>query len=149
MRPLRCSYLQRRRDRQGPYFTYEVIIVDDGSRDGTVQVAADFARKHGFDAVRVLRLPQNRGKGYAGWHGYLRARSIDWPHYSAIGSRGLQAKGGCRMTSLAMSLLDLHSCSQVGHVVLARAAIANDGRGWCNQGVRPGMPGGQAGGDQQ
>lgn len=32
-----CSYLQRRRDRQGPYFTYEVIIVDDGSKDDTVK----------------------------------------------------------------------------------------------------------------
>ena len=53
----RCSYLQRRRDRQGAAFTYEVIIVDDGSRDGTVRAAAEFVRKHGFDAVRVLRLP--------------------------------------------------------------------------------------------
>jgi dolichyl-phosphate beta-glucosyltransferase len=60
------SYLQRRRDRQGAYFTWEVIIVDDGSKDGTVRAAADFVRKHGFDAVRVLRLPRNRGKGYAG-----------------------------------------------------------------------------------
>ena len=32
-----CSYLQRRRDRQGAFFTYEVIIVDDGSKDGTVK----------------------------------------------------------------------------------------------------------------
>ena len=65
----RRSYLQRRRDRQGAAFTYEVIIVDDGSRDGTVRAAAEFVRKHGFDAVRVLRLPANRGKGYAGAEG--------------------------------------------------------------------------------
>lgn len=44
----------------------QVIIVDDGSRDGTARAAAEFVRKHGFDAVRVLRLPCNRGKGYAG-----------------------------------------------------------------------------------
>jgi dolichyl-phosphate beta-glucosyltransferase len=43
--------------------------VDDGSRDGTVRAAAEFVRKHGFDAVRVLRLPANRGKGYAGVKG--------------------------------------------------------------------------------
>ena len=43
--------------------------MDDGSRDGTVRAAAEFVRKHGFDAVRVLRLPANRGKGYAGVKG--------------------------------------------------------------------------------
>lgn len=68
------SYLQRRRDRQGAAFTYEVIIVDDGSRDGTVRAASEFVRKHGFDAVRVLRLPRNCGKGYAVKSGMLCSR---------------------------------------------------------------------------
>ncbi|KAK9813146.1 hypothetical protein WJX72_009856 [[Myrmecia] bisecta] len=67
-------YLQRRRDRQGPHFTYEVIIVDDGSTDDTVRVAFDYVRKYGFDAVRVLRLPSNRGKGYAVKVGMMIAR---------------------------------------------------------------------------
>ena len=45
-------------------------MVDDGSRDGTARAAAEFVRRHGFAAVRVLRLPRNRGKGYAGgWVG--------------------------------------------------------------------------------
>lgn len=68
------AYLSRRRDRQGPNFTYEVLVVDDGSRDGTAAAAFTFVRRHGFDAVRVLRLPGNRGKGFAVRSGALAAR---------------------------------------------------------------------------
>ncbi|KAL4854070.1 Dolichyl-phosphate beta-glucosyltransferase [Chlorella vulgaris] len=68
------SYLHRRRDREGPYFTYEVIVVDDGSDDGTPCVAASFVRKNGSDAIRVLRLPHNRGKGFAVKVGMLCSR---------------------------------------------------------------------------
>lgn len=57
-----CRYLQKRRDKQGPNFTYEVIVVDDGSRDATVRKAFEYVRKHGIDAVRVLQLPRNYGK---------------------------------------------------------------------------------------
>ncbi|BDA51359.1 Dolichyl-phosphate beta-glucosyltransferase [Coccomyxa sp. Obi] len=67
-------YLQKRRDRQGPNFTYEVIVVDDGSRDATVRVAFKYVRKHGVDAVRVLQLPRNYGKGYAVKAGMLVGR---------------------------------------------------------------------------
>eukprot|EP00878_Enallax_costatus_P019349 GHUV01020412.1.p1 GENE.GHUV01020412.1~~GHUV01020412.1.p1 ORF type:complete len:306 (+),score=94.75 GHUV01020412.1:1639-2556(+) len=68
------SYLQRRRDRQGPAFTYELIIVDDGSKDNTASVAMDYVRQHGIDAVRLLRLPYNCGKGRAVREGMLIAR---------------------------------------------------------------------------
>lgn len=68
------SYLQRRRDRQGPYFTYEVIVVDDGSIDGTARTVFSYIRKHGLDAVRLLKLPMNRGKGYAVKSGALCSR---------------------------------------------------------------------------
>ena len=47
---------------QGPHFTYEVIVVNDGSSDGTSAVAFSFTRRFGFDAVRLLQLPQNCGK---------------------------------------------------------------------------------------
>jgi len=45
----------------------EIVVVDDGSRDGTVRVA----RQAG---VRVIGNPGNRGKGYAVKHGMLEAR---------------------------------------------------------------------------
>ena len=48
--------------RQGAHFTYEVIVVNDGSVDGTSAVAFNFIRRFGFDAVRLLQLPQNCGK---------------------------------------------------------------------------------------
>jgi glycosyltransferase involved in cell wall biosynthesis len=40
---------------------YEVIVVDDGSTDGT----ADLAEGLGLEEVRVVRQPANRGKGAA------------------------------------------------------------------------------------
>lgn len=46
-------------------FQYEVIVVSDGSRDGTVDVAQKYTAKYTTDKIRVLELIQNRGKGGA------------------------------------------------------------------------------------
>lgn len=54
---------------------YELIVIDDGSRDGTAAVA------EGRAGVRLLRNPGNRGKGYAVRHGMLEAQG-DWILYS-------------------------------------------------------------------
>lgn len=44
-------------------FTYEVIVVSDGSTDKTANVAQYYASK--YNSLRVLNLIKNRGKGGA------------------------------------------------------------------------------------
>ncbi|KAK9037047.1 hypothetical protein V6N11_021969 [Hibiscus sabdariffa] len=55
-------------------FSYEVVIVDDGSSDGTKKVAFDFVKKYGIDNVRVILLDENHGKGEATRKGMLHSR---------------------------------------------------------------------------
>ena len=50
----------------------EVMVVDDGSRDDTLEIAGRFAA--GNPALRILRNPGNQGKGYAVRNGMLQAR---------------------------------------------------------------------------
>jgi dolichol-phosphate mannosyltransferase len=52
---------------------YEVIVVDDGSRDGTADVAQDWMRRH-HPAVRLLAHDGNRGYGAAIRTGLRHAR---------------------------------------------------------------------------
>lgn len=54
---------------------FEIIIVNDGSKDKTVQVALDFAKKHELhDILRVVTLAKNRGKGGGVTHGLRHVR---------------------------------------------------------------------------
>lgn len=43
----------------------EIVVVDDGSRDGTQQAVEEFARSHPRMPVRYVRHEKNRGKGMA------------------------------------------------------------------------------------
>lgn len=54
---------------------YEILIVNDGSRDKTVEVALEFSQNHGLhDILRVCTLEMNRGKGGAVTHGLRHVR---------------------------------------------------------------------------
>ncbi|XP_071127375.1 dolichyl-phosphate beta-glucosyltransferase-like [Mytilus edulis] len=58
------EYLEKRQT-ESPSFTYEIIIVDDGSSDKTSETGLKYSKKCGTDKVRVLTLEKNRGKGGA------------------------------------------------------------------------------------
>jgi len=71
------SYL-RAREASDKNFTWEIIVVDDGSTDKTTQVALEYVKKEGAGKMRVLTLLKNKGKGGAVRRGmyYVRGQYI-------------------------------------------------------------------------
>jgi dolichyl-phosphate beta-glucosyltransferase len=51
-------------------FDYEIMVVDDGSRDKTVDIVNEYDDKN----VRILKNPENRGKGYSVKHGIMKSK---------------------------------------------------------------------------
>ncbi|HEY2934373.1 MAG TPA: dolichyl-phosphate beta-glucosyltransferase [Acidobacteriota bacterium] len=50
---------------------YEIVIVDDGSVDGTLKAAEEFRNR--FARLKVLANDSNRGKGFSARRGFLEA----------------------------------------------------------------------------
>ncbi|HEY2745517.1 MAG TPA: dolichyl-phosphate beta-glucosyltransferase [Polyangia bacterium] len=44
---------------------WEIVVADDGSRDHTAEIVGRYIASHGDAAVRLVALPENRGKGAA------------------------------------------------------------------------------------
>jgi len=61
--------------RRGDWLFAEILVVNDGSTDGTVQVAEQMQAE--YPDLRILHNPGNRGKGYGVRHGMLECRG-EW-----------------------------------------------------------------------
>lgn len=71
------TYLEERATTGPPGFTYEVIVIDDGSTDATFAAAVAAGNREASCSqgeVRVVQLARNRGKGFAVRVGMLAAR---------------------------------------------------------------------------
>lgn len=98
---------------------HEILVVDDGSTDGTFAAAMAFAANNA--SIRVLQNPGNRGKGYSVRHGMLEAQG-EWCLFSdadlsapieeleklwlAVGREGADIAIGSR--ALDRSLIGVH-----------------------------------------
>ncbi len=85
------------------YTNWELIVVEDGSHDGTEQIVRDFARKHRWNRVDFSRSEQNHGLGHTRNLTFAKARGeyiaiLDaddrWlPEYLAISMQAFKESG--------------------------------------------------------
>jgi dolichyl-phosphate beta-glucosyltransferase len=68
--------------------SYEIIVVDDGSKDQTAN--ATLAFKNEFPSLKVISLERNHGKGYAVKKGFCEAKGEIVLFLDADGSTGPQ-----------------------------------------------------------
>lgn len=117
------TYLQKRQ-KQDPHFTYELIIVSDGSRDRTAELTLQYSKKCTTKVVRLLDLQVNQGKGGAVQQGMLHARG----EYLLM----VDADGATEIQDFAVLEQRLKAVEKDGHGIavgsrahLAEKAVAN------------------------
>jgi dolichyl-phosphate beta-glucosyltransferase len=97
---------------------YELLPVDDGSRDATVERIAEVARE--FPQVRCVLNGQNRGKGYSIRHGLQEAQG------NFIGFMDADYKTDIAALDHAMELLESGACGVIGDRTLGKSEIARE-----------------------
>ncbi|KAI9320165.1 nucleotide-diphospho-sugar transferase [Dichotomocladium elegans] len=114
------AFLEERKKSQKT-FRYEILIVDDGSRDTTKDVAIEFAKLHKHVDIRVLVLEKNRGKGGAVTQGMLSARGEQCLMVDADGATRFSD-----LTKLEEAIQDKEVAIAVGsrsHLVTTEAVV--------------------------
>jgi dolichyl-phosphate beta-glucosyltransferase len=114
------EYLKARRQRD-PTFTYEIVIVNDGSRDKTSEVALSYAAAN--PEIRLLVQPYNMGKGAAIQTGCLHARGTMMLMVDADGATTIS-----EFESLENRLKTLMERNGLAIVVGSRAQIGADNK---------------------
>ncbi|KAJ0179553.1 hypothetical protein K1T71_005265 [Dendrolimus kikuchii] len=101
------DFLENRRTER-PSYKYEIIIVSDGSKDKTVEVAERYVEKYGCNKVRCLELIKNRGKGGAVRLGVQSSRGAVILFADADGASKFED-----ITKLEIALKELIHCDPV------------------------------------
>jgi len=94
--------------------SYEIMVVDDGSKDKTADVALSFQKE--FPALKVMSLGRNHGKGYAVKQGFFAARGEIVLFLDADGSTGPEE-------------IERHlNCFEKGYDIVIGSRVLTDGK---------------------